>query len=149
MRVLFDKETLTIKYLDEDSTEPHDDQDDHAEIDVPPPTRAPRSAAPHNGNVAMMEYMTHQFSNLQTSMNDRWTSAKNQLSKFQEESNAHINQVQTEMHQNFAYMYTHLHIPPFDPANSAPPIPPAVSLQQMPPQNAANSLFNPTNMDLS
>lgn len=150
MDVVFDKESLTIKYLDVDSTaETHDNHEDPAEPVIPPPTRAPRSAAPSSRNAAMMEFMTQQFSNLQTSMNEQWTDARTQMTKYHEESTTHINIMEKEMHHNFDYLYTHLHIPPFDHANPAPPIPPVVSLQQMPPPNANNSSFNPTNMDLS
>lgn len=96
----------------------------------------------------MMHFMTQQCADLQTSMKDPWTSTREQMQKNHEESTAHINRVQKEMHGNFLYIYNHLHIPPFDPANPAVPLTPVVSLQAMPPQDPS---INPSSnfMDLS
>lgn len=150
MGVLFDIESLTIRYIDEDGADPTDNQDDgNAAGDIPSHPRAPRSAAPSFDNAAMMHFMTQQFSNLQTSMSDQWTSAREQMQKNHNDSTAHINSVQTEIRHNFSYLYSHLHILPYDPNNPAAPIPPIISVQAVPPQNQSNIPPNSSSMDLS
>lgn len=93
--------------------------------------------------------MTQQFTNLQTSINDQWTSAQNQMARNHEASTVHLTQVRTEMTQNFSYLYSHLHIPPFDPINPAQPIPCFTPLQQMYPQQGTRQNLNQQDMDQS
>lgn len=148
MGVVFDRENLTLRYLDDDIAATGN-PDGTAANDIPSHPRAPRSVAPTYDHAAMMQYMTQQFTTLQTSMNDKWNSACEAMQKNHNDSTAHLNMVQTEMRENFQYLYSHFHIPPYDPNNSAAPINPVLSLQTMPPSDPSDAPPNTSYMDLS
>ena len=141
MGVFFNRENMTLRYID-DETAATGNPEDAAAADIPTHPRAPRTAAPTFDHATMMQFMTQQFSTLQTSINNKWNSAQEAMAKNHHDTTTQLRVVQTEMHDNFKYLYSHLHIPPYDPANPAAPLNPVVSLQTMPPADPSDAPLN-------
>ena len=111
MGVHFNAEAKTITYIGEDvvGDEGHNaDEEDH---EVPPPAAA---SGPTNQDV--MDFMTQQFASLNSNINARWT-------EINDSTSSRIDAFQNDVNQQFSYLYSHLHIPPYDPTNPAPPPP--------------------------
>lgn len=143
MGVIFDRENLTLRYVDDENAAGHpDDTTFAAAAAAPTHPRAPRTAAATFDHAAMMQYMTHQFSSLQTSIDNKWNLAQEAMTKHHHDTANQIRAVQSEMNDKFTYLYSHLHIPPYDPANPAAPLNPVVSLQTMPPEDPSNAPLN-------
>ncbi|KAI5417299.1 hypothetical protein KIW84_042057 [Lathyrus oleraceus] len=106
--------------------------------DVPPPSGL--------SNQDLFDFMTTQFSNLHTSINDQWISANNQIALNHEATTNRINLLQTDTNQHFSYLYSHLNIPPYDPNNTASPAPIYTPIRQQFPYQG-NS-YNNTNNDM-
>lgn len=123
MGVIFNRENMTLRYIDDETVAGNPD-DTAAAAATPTHPRAPRTAAPTFDHAAMMQYMTQQFSSLQTSIDDKWNSAQEAMAKHHHDTTNQIRAVQSEMNDNFKYLYSHLHIPPYDPANPAAPLNP-------------------------
>ncbi|KAI5444065.1 hypothetical protein KIW84_012617 [Lathyrus oleraceus] len=112
----YNSETKTITFIGGNNEgNKENPQEGDAGEDVPPPNVP--------SNQALFEFMTTQFSNLNTSINDQWTSANNKIAQNHEATTNRINLRQTDMNQHFSYLYSHLNIPPYDPNNPAAPAP--------------------------
>ncbi|KAI5397598.1 hypothetical protein KIW84_063421 [Lathyrus oleraceus] len=95
----YNSETKTVIFIggNNEGNEENPQEGDGGE-NVPPP----------NGpsNKALLNFMTTQFANLNTSINDQWILANNQIAQNHETTTNRINLLQTDMNQHFSYLYS-------------------------------------------
>src|SRR4051812_2070693 len=113
MGVLYNPATKTITYIGEDVVE-----NEGNEQEVEGGEEDARPAHDSNGpsNQELYDFMTSQFANLNTSINNQWNSIN-------ESTTNRINEFRHDVNQQFSYLYSHLYIPPYDPTNPAAPPP--------------------------
>ena len=111
MGVHYNPETKTITYIGEDvvGNEGSDQEVEGGEV-VPPPPTTP--SGPRNQD--LMDFMSQQFSSINTNINNQWNAIN-------DSTTTQINDFRTYVNQQFFYLYSHLHIPPYDPNNPAAP----------------------------
>ena len=113
MGVHFNPETKTITYIGEDVVGNKDnDQEVEGGEAVPPPPTSPSGPS----NQELMDYMSQQFPFMNTNINNQW-------SAINDSTTTQINDFRSDVNQQFSYLYSHLHIPPYDPNNPAAPPP--------------------------
>ncbi|KAI5396686.1 hypothetical protein KIW84_062777 [Lathyrus oleraceus] len=111
--------------------------------DVPPQNVPPSSGL---SNQDLFNFMTSQFSNLNTCFNDQWISENHQITLNHEATTNRINLLQTDMNQHFSYLYSHLNIALYDPNNPTAPAPIFTPIQQQFPHQGNN--YTNTNNDM-
>ncbi|KAI5428538.1 hypothetical protein KIW84_033502 [Lathyrus oleraceus] len=110
----YNPETKSVMFIGGNNEENEEiPQEGNGGEDVPPPSGF--------SNQYLFNFMTTQFANLNTSINDQWISANNQIALNHEATTNRINLLQIDMNQHFSYLYSHLNIPPYDPNNPAAP----------------------------
>ncbi|KAI5443445.1 hypothetical protein KIW84_012186 [Lathyrus oleraceus] len=136
----YNPETKSVMFIGGNNEENEEiPQEGNGGEDIPPPSGL--------SNQYLFKFMTSQFANLNTSINDQWISANNQIALNHEATTNRINLLQTDMNQHFYYLYSHLNIPPYDPNNPAAPAPIFTPIQQQFPYQGNN--YNNTNNDMN
>lgn len=141
----YNSETKAVMFIGGNNEENEEiPQEGNGGEDVPPPNVPPPSGL---SNRDLFNFMTTQFVNLNTSINDQWISTNNQIALNHEATTNRINLLQTDMNQHLSYLYSHLNIPPYDPNNPAAPAPIFTPIQQQFPYQGNN--YNNTNNDMN
>ena len=110
MGVVYDAASKTVSYIranNEEAEAGAQDGDDGEDIPLPFAPNGP-------SNQDLYAYMTTQFANLNTSINDQWSSANRQIALNHEATSNQLNLMRSDMNRQFSYLYSNLNIPPYD-----------------------------------
>ena len=113
MGVHYNSETKIITYIGEDMVGDEGNNQEEEGGDVAPPLPTAPSG-PSNQDV--IDFMTQQFASINTNINHQWNAIN-------DSTTSRINDFRSDVNQQFSYLYSHLHIPPYDPNNPIVPPP--------------------------